>query len=103
VKTLSTLLKADTGTARVNDFDVATHATDVRESISLTGQSVADPQWAENLVLGARLMHLKDPTGPRRDYVIDRLGHIGAVAGHRRHRVHQQRSSAMSKAKGLSR
>ncbi|AQZ62405.1 ABC transporter, ATP-binding protein [[Actinomadura] parvosata subsp. kistnae] len=37
VKILSTLLKPDAGTARVNGFDVATQAADVRESISLTG------------------------------------------------------------------
>ncbi|MFC4016097.1 ATP-binding cassette domain-containing protein, partial [Nonomuraea purpurea] len=41
VKILSTLLKADAGTARVNGFDVATQAADVRESISLTGQFAA--------------------------------------------------------------
>jgi ABC-type multidrug transport system ATPase subunit len=39
VRILSTLLKADTGTARVNGFDVATQAADVRQSISLTGQA----------------------------------------------------------------
>src|SRR6201999_2466591 len=38
VKILSTLVKADTGTARVNGFDVVAQAADVRESISLTGQ-----------------------------------------------------------------
>jgi ABC-2 type transport system ATP-binding protein len=37
VKILSTLLKADAGTASVNGFDVAAQAADVRESISLTG------------------------------------------------------------------
>ena len=41
VKILSTLLRADTGTARVNGFDVAAQAADVRESISLTGQFAA--------------------------------------------------------------
>jgi ABC-2 type transport system ATP-binding protein len=41
VKILSTLLKADAGTASVNGFDVATQAADVRESISLTGQFAA--------------------------------------------------------------
>jgi hypothetical protein len=64
VKILSTLLKADTGTARVNGFDVATQAADVRESISLTGQFTAVDQilsGRENLVLVARLRHLKDP------------------------------------------
>jgi ABC-2 type transport system ATP-binding protein len=41
VNILSTLLKADAGTASVNGFDVATQAADVRESISLTGQFAA--------------------------------------------------------------
>ena len=64
VKILSTLLKADTGTARVNGFDVATQAADVRKSISLTGQFAAVDEilsGRENLVLVARLRHLKDP------------------------------------------
>ncbi|GAB3348175.1 ABC transporter ATP-binding protein [Micromonospora halotolerans] len=64
VRILSTLLRADAGTARVNGFDVATQAADVRESISLTGQFAAVDQiltGRENLVLVARLRHLKDP------------------------------------------
>ena len=64
VKILSTLLKADTGTARVNGFDVATQGADVRESFSLTGQFAAVDEilsGRENLVLVARLRHLKDP------------------------------------------
>ena len=61
---LSTLLKADAGTARVNGFDVAAQAADVRESISLTGQFTAVDEiltGRENLVLVARLRHLKQP------------------------------------------
>ncbi|RKR93046.1 ABC-2 type transport system ATP-binding protein [Micromonospora pisi] len=64
VKILSTLLKADAGTASVNGFDVATQAADVRESISLTGQFAAVDEiltGRENLVLVARLRHLKNP------------------------------------------
>jgi len=64
VKILSTLLKADAGTARVNGFDVATLAADVRESISLTGQFAAVDEilsGRENLVLVARLRQVKDP------------------------------------------
>jgi ABC-2 type transport system ATP-binding protein len=64
VRILSTLLKADAGTASVNDFDVATQAADVRESISLTGQFAAVDEilsGRENLVLVARLRHLADP------------------------------------------
>jgi ABC-2 type transport system ATP-binding protein len=63
VKILSTLLKADAGTASVNGFDVATQAAEVREVISLTGQFAAVDEiltGRENLVLVAKLRHLKD-------------------------------------------
>ncbi|MBV9793426.1 MAG: ATP-binding cassette domain-containing protein [Actinobacteria bacterium] len=62
VKILATLLKADAGTAAVDRFDVATQAARVRASISLTGQFAAVDQTLtgrENLVLVARLRHLK--------------------------------------------
>ncbi|GIF52276.1 glycosyl transferase family 8 [Asanoa ferruginea] len=64
VRILATLLKADAGTAGVNGFDVASQAADVRESISLTGQFAAVDEiltGRENLVLIARLRHLKEP------------------------------------------
>lgn len=64
VKILSTLLKADAGIAKVHDFDVATQADEVRESISLTGQFAAVDEilnGRENLVLVAKLRHLKNP------------------------------------------
>jgi ABC-2 type transport system ATP-binding protein len=64
VRILSTLLKADKGTAGVNGFDVATQGADVRESISLTGQFAAVDEiltGRENLVLVSRLRHLADP------------------------------------------
>jgi ABC-2 type transport system ATP-binding protein len=63
VRILSTLLKADAGTATVDGFDVATHPANVRESFSLTGQFAAVDEiltGRENLVLVARLRHLKD-------------------------------------------
>jgi ABC-2 type transport system ATP-binding protein len=64
VSILSTLLKADAGTAAVNGFDVASQGANVRQSISLTGQFAAVDEilsgW-ENLVLVARLRHLEDP------------------------------------------
>jgi ABC-2 type transport system ATP-binding protein len=62
VHILSTLLKADAGTASVNGFDVATQAREVRQSISLTGQFAAVDEvlsGRENLALVARLRHLK--------------------------------------------
>jgi ABC-2 type transport system ATP-binding protein len=64
IRILSTLLRADAGTARINGFDVATQAADVRGSISLTGQFAAVDEiltGRENLVLVARLRHLKNP------------------------------------------
>lgn len=64
VRILSTLLKADAGTAEVNGFDVASKPGDVRESISLTGQFAAVDEilsGRENLVLIAKLRHLKNP------------------------------------------
>jgi ABC-2 type transport system ATP-binding protein len=64
IKILSTLLKADAGTASVNGYDVATHAAEVRESISLTGQFAAVDEiltGRENLVLVAKLRHLDNP------------------------------------------
>jgi ABC-2 type transport system ATP-binding protein len=64
VRILSTLLKADAGTATVHGFDVAAKPGDVRESISLTGQFAAVDEvltGRENLVLVARLRHLKNP------------------------------------------
>ncbi len=63
VKILSTLLKPDAGTATVDGFDVATQPAYVRESISLTGQFAAVDEiltGRENVVLAARLRHLKD-------------------------------------------
>jgi ABC-2 type transport system ATP-binding protein len=62
VKILSTLLKPDAGTATVEGFDIAAQPADVRETISLTGQFAAVDETLtgrENLVLVARLRHLK--------------------------------------------
>jgi ABC-2 type transport system ATP-binding protein len=63
IRILSTLLKADAGEATVHGFDVAAHPSDVRESISLTGQFAAVDgvlSGRENLVLVAKLRHLRD-------------------------------------------
>ena len=64
MKILSTLLKANAGTATVSGFDVATQAADVRGSISLTGQFAAGDEilsGRENLVLVTKLRYLKGP------------------------------------------
>ncbi|WP_018178514.1 ABC transporter ATP-binding protein [Jongsikchunia kroppenstedtii] len=63
IRILSTLLKADGGTASVNGFDVAAEPAKVRRSISLTGQFAAVDEiltGRENLVLIARLRRLSD-------------------------------------------
>jgi ABC-2 type transport system ATP-binding protein len=76
VRILSTLLKADAGTTSVNGFDVATQAAHVRESMSLTGQFAAVDEiltGRENLVLVARLRHLKGP-GRIADALLARFG-----------------------------
>jgi ABC-2 type transport system ATP-binding protein len=82
VKILSTLLKADAGTVSVDGFDVATHAAEVRESISLTGQFAAVDEiltGRENLVLVARLRHLKD-AGTIADGLLDRFSLTDAAS-----------------------
>ena len=75
VRILSTLLKADAGTATVHGFNVAVRPGDVRESISLTGQFAAVDEvltGRENLVLVAKLRHLKNP-GPIADDLLARF------------------------------
>jgi ABC-2 type transport system ATP-binding protein len=82
VRILSTLLRADAGTAVVNGFDVATQAANVRESFSLTGQFAAVDEilsGRENLVLIARLRHFKDP-GRIADDLLERFGLSDAAA-----------------------
>ncbi len=64
VKILTTLLKHDSGAAIVNGFDVAANPYNVRQSISLTGQFAAVDEilsGRENLIMIARLRHLKNP------------------------------------------
>ena len=80
VKILSTLLKADGGTARVHGHDVATRAARVRECISLTGQFAAVDgvlTGRENLQLMAELRHLDDP-GRVADTLLARFDLTGA-------------------------
>lgn len=82
INILATPLKADGGTATVNDFDVATQAHQVRESISLTGQFAAVDEiltGRENLVLVARLRHLADP-GSIADGLLERFSLTEAAA-----------------------
>jgi ABC-2 type transport system ATP-binding protein len=64
INILTTLLRADSGVATVNGFDVAEQGAEVRESISLTGQFAAIDHLLtgrENLVLIGELRHVTDP------------------------------------------
>jgi ABC-2 type transport system ATP-binding protein len=64
VKILTTLLKPDGGNAFVNGFDVVSKDDSVRQSISLTGQFAAVDEiltGRENVIMIARLRHLKNP------------------------------------------
>jgi ABC-2 type transport system ATP-binding protein len=84
VRILTTLLKPSGGTASVNGFDVLSQPTQVRESISLTGQfSAVDEMLTgrENLIMIARLRHLTDG-GTVADDLLDRFG-LADAAGRR--------------------
>jgi ABC-2 type transport system ATP-binding protein len=64
VRILSTLQRADAGTAVIEGRDVASDPDGVREAISLTGQFAAVDEvltGRENLVLVAKLRHLHSP------------------------------------------
>jgi ABC-2 type transport system ATP-binding protein len=64
VNILATLLKADSGTARVGGFDVQTDGEKVRAEISLTGQFAAVDEvltGRENVVLVAKLRGVPEP------------------------------------------
>jgi ABC-2 type transport system ATP-binding protein len=64
INILTTLIKADVGTATIAGFDVAAQPARVREQITLTGQfaAVDDVLTArENLVLMGELRHIPDP------------------------------------------
>ena len=64
INILTTLIKADGGTASVIGFDVDDQPAKVREQISLTGQSAAVDEMLtarENLVMMGELRHVADP------------------------------------------
>jgi ABC-2 type transport system ATP-binding protein len=64
INILTTLIRADGGTARVAGFDVAAQPAKVREQISVTGQFAAVDHVLtarENLVLMGELRHIPDP------------------------------------------
>ncbi len=81
VRILTTLLKQDGGTAAVNGFDVALKPDHVRQLISLTGQFAAVDEiltGRENLIMIAKLRHLKNPLQVADD-LLNRFGLIEAA------------------------
>ena len=73
INILTTLLKADDGTASVAGFDVVTQSAEVRRHISVTGQSAAvdDVLTArENLVMMGQLRHVADPGRTATDLLV---------------------------------
>ncbi len=69
VRILATLLKADSGTATVAGFDVASHPQQVRQQIGLTGQYASvdeDLTGMQNLVMIGQLLDLRMAEARRR-------------------------------------
>lgn len=64
IKIMATLLNSDCGSVIINGFDINNKSTDVRKSISLTGQFAAIDEiltGRENIEMIAELRHLKNP------------------------------------------
>jgi ABC-2 type transport system ATP-binding protein len=82
VRILTTLLKPDNGTTRVNGFDVVAQPERVRESISLTGQFAAVDEiltGRENMIMIAKLRHVKS-AGKVADELLARFGLADAAS-----------------------
>jgi len=81
INILTTLIKADGGTAAVAGYDVAARPAKVRGEISLTGQFAAVDNrltGRENLLLIGDLRHVADPAGTAVD-LLRRFGLEGAA------------------------
>jgi ABC-2 type transport system ATP-binding protein len=81
IRILTTLLRADGGTARVAGFDVRTQGRQVRRRIGLVGQAAAVDEvltGRQNLLMLGRLNHLPDPAA-RSDDLLDRFGLVEAA------------------------
>src|SRR5215204_6553992 len=78
IRILATLLRPDSGTARVFGHDVVSEADAVRERVSLTGQFASvdeDLTGFENLVLIARLLgHSRKEAKRRADELLEAFG-----------------------------
>jgi ABC-2 type transport system ATP-binding protein len=84
IRMLATLLRPDSGTARVFDHDVVCEADAVRSRVSLTGQFASvdeDLTGLENLVLIARLLgHSRAQSKTRARELLDAFGLTDAAS-----------------------
>jgi ABC-2 type transport system ATP-binding protein len=86
VRILSTLLAADGGTATVAGYDVARERMQVRGALSLTGQYAAVDEvltGRENLLMMARLRHLRRRAARRRTAALLERFDLGAACDRR--------------------
>jgi ABC-2 type transport system ATP-binding protein len=84
IRMLATLLRPDSGTARVLGHDIVEDAADVRQVVSLTGQLASvdeDLTGRENLILIGRLVGLsRADAKARADQLLESFG-LAAAAG----------------------
>lgn len=81
IKIMATLLKADAGSVIINGFNIEKNSSEIRRSISLTGQFAAIDEiltGRENLEMIAKLRHLKKPKEVA-DMLINRFGMLEAA------------------------
>ncbi|MBP1754427.1 MAG: export transporter ATP-binding protein [Firmicutes bacterium] len=84
IRIMATLLKADSGSVVVHGFDVKKNPGDIRGCISLTGQFAAIDEiltGRENLIMIAKLRHLKNPNQVADDLI--RRFHMSEAADRR--------------------
>lgn len=83
VRILSTLLKADSGKATIEGFDVNEQAHEVRSIIGLTGQYAAVDEYLtgrENLIMMGRLYHLSKQNAIKRtDELLEQFDLVDAA------------------------
>lgn len=83
VRILTTLLKADKGTATIEGYDVTEDAAEVRSLIGLTGQYAAVDEYLtgrENLRMMGRLYHLsKEDTARRTEELLEQFDLLDAA------------------------
>ncbi|MGL4878583.1 ABC transporter ATP-binding protein [Paraclostridium dentum] len=96
IRIMATLLKADAGSVIINNFNIEKNSSEIRGSISLTGQFAAIDEiltGRENLEMIAKLRHLKNPKEVA-DILINRFGmsesadrRVGTYSGGMKRRI----------------